>query len=65
MIVLSKVEIEELKKELIDAYKLAGFKNCLGSVEKIVNELFYYRERQFSEKVLNSKPFKHNQEKTK
>lgn len=46
MILLSKQQVSELKKELIDAYKNAGFKNCIGSVEKVVDELFELRSKE-------------------
>lgn len=37
---LTKQQVSDLKKSLIESYKKAGLKNCLGSVEKVVNELF-------------------------
>jgi len=42
---LSKQQVSELKQELIEAYKAEGFKNCIGSVEKIVEELFELRRK--------------------
>ena len=32
---------EEIKKEIVESFKQrTGFKNLLGSVEKVINELF-------------------------
>ena len=52
----------ELKKELISAYKEAGFNNCLGSVEKTVEELFELRnemvKKEMMENAINLELFK-------
>lgn len=37
---ISEEQLIELKKKLIDTYKKRGFKNCIGSVERTVEELF-------------------------
>jgi len=39
----------ELKQELIRNYKKRGYKNCLGSVESVVEELFSEASKQVSE----------------
>ncbi len=58
---LSNQQVSELKKELIDAYKNAGKKNCLGSVEKTVEELFELRNDMVKKEVINFKGMSFNE----
>jgi len=37
---MNDITLEELKKEIISQYHKKGFKNCIGSVEKVVDQLF-------------------------
>jgi len=47
-------QTSELKKELISAYKKAGLNNCLGSVEKTVEELFELRNEMVKKEMMKN-----------
>jgi hypothetical protein len=51
MVILTPDQVEQLKLELITAYKMFGFQNVIGSVEHMVNELFKLRGQMIKEEL--------------
>ena len=53
--IISEEILNSIKKELIDAYHRNGYKNCIGSVESVLEELFNLRMKEIQKSSNNLK----------